>query len=104
MASRSERARWSAWYDQVAERMANQKQAITRLVLITTQQRAALLEIANDEAQHEGVDPVVAYHRLSKIAARCLDLTESYATAVPQQAEELRDQPDPADPRKKDRA
>jgi hypothetical protein len=97
MPSSKERARWERWYEEVSARMTRQKEAITRLVLITTQQRAALLEIAAmDPAQKS--DCVVARTR----AQQCLDATEAYATAVPQQAEELRDEPDPSDPRKKE--
>lgn len=48
MASTKERARWERWYDKVMERMERQKRSLSRLVIISTEANAALVQIAED--------------------------------------------------------
>lgn len=95
MPSKNERQRWMQWYDEVADRMARQKQSITRLVFITTETTAALYEIA-------GLDPddKEGYNKARDRAQSALDSVGAPAAATVAEAEELRDEQDPTDPRR----
>ena len=96
MASKNERQRWSEWFDKVSVRMASQKDSISRLVLITTETTAALYEIAAlDPDDKEG------YNKARDRAQEALDRVGAPAAAAVSAAEELRDEENPTDPRRK---